>query len=110
MVRKIVTRAMGFSFTASLADVKKALKEKGLTKKDKIIFMCRSGKRSAYASKLMANAGYIYFHPLRTILMTSLKVLLKSIEKNSIPGTSMTFLTVSEGSAIGYIPATIKKA
>jgi len=40
-------------------DVKKALKAKGLTKKDHIIFMCRSGSRSVYTSKLMAKAGYM---------------------------------------------------
>jgi rhodanese-related sulfurtransferase len=42
-----------------VADVKKALKAKGLTKKDHIIFMCRSGSRSAYTAKLMAKAGYM---------------------------------------------------
>lgn len=41
-----------------VANVETALKSKGLTKKDKIIFMCRSGKRSIYTSKLMAKAGY----------------------------------------------------
>ena len=40
-------------------NVKDALKAKGLTKHDKIIFMCRSGKRSVYTSKLMAKAGYM---------------------------------------------------
>jgi len=40
-------------------DVVKALKAKGLTKEDHIIFMCRSGSRSVYTSKLMAKAGYM---------------------------------------------------
>ena len=40
-------------------EVKAAMKAKGLTKKDKIIFMCRSGKRSIYTSKLMAKEGYM---------------------------------------------------
>lgn len=42
-----------------VADVEAALKAKGLTKKDRIILMCRSGKRSVYGSKLMAKAGYM---------------------------------------------------
>jgi len=41
-----------------VADVEKALKAKGLTKADNIIFMCRSGSRSAYASKKLDKAGY----------------------------------------------------
>ena len=53
--KKRYTRLLNKSFVAS---VEAALKEKGLTKKDKIIFMCRSGKRSIYTSKLMAKAGY----------------------------------------------------
>ena len=48
-----------------VSQVKKALKAKGLTKADKIIFMCRSGKRSIYTSKLMAKAGY---HNVATIV------------------------------------------
>lgn len=48
-----------------VSDVEKASKEKGLTKKDKIIFICRSGKRSVYTSKLMAKAGY---HNVATIV------------------------------------------
>ncbi len=40
-------------------DVKKALKEKGLNKSSHIIFICRSGSRSVYTSKLMAKAGYM---------------------------------------------------
>ncbi len=42
-----------------VSEVEAALKAKGLTKKDKIIFMCRSGKRSIYTSKLMAKEGYM---------------------------------------------------
>jgi len=42
-----------------VSEVEAALKAKGLTKKDKIVFMCRSGKRSIYTSKLMAKAGYM---------------------------------------------------
>ncbi len=42
-----------------VADVEKAMKAKGLTKKDHIIFMCRSGSRSVYTTKLMAKAGYM---------------------------------------------------
>ena len=38
--------------------VEAALKEKGLTKDDKIIFICRSGDRSAKAADLMDKAGY----------------------------------------------------
>jgi rhodanese-related sulfurtransferase len=41
-----------------VSDVKKALKAKGLTKSDNIIMMCRSGSRSAYATKKMFKAGY----------------------------------------------------
>ncbi|MCD4756926.1 MAG: hypothetical protein K8R39_01500 [Arcobacteraceae bacterium] len=40
-------------------EVEAAMKAKGLTKKDKIVFMCRSGKRSIYTSKLMAKEGYM---------------------------------------------------
>ena len=40
-------------------DVEKALKAKGLTKEDHIVFICRSGSRSVYTSKLMAKAGYM---------------------------------------------------
>ena len=49
-------RVMNKNFVANVA---KALKAKGLTKKDHIIFMCRSGSRSVYTSKLMAKAGYM---------------------------------------------------
>jgi len=38
--------------------VEAALKEKGLSKEDKIIFICRSGDRSATAAKIMDKAGY----------------------------------------------------
>jgi len=40
-------------------DVETALKAKGLSKKDQIILMCRSGSRSLKATKLMAKAGYM---------------------------------------------------
>lgn len=42
-----------------VAEVETAMKAKGLTKEDKIVFMCRSGKRSIYTSKLMAKEGYM---------------------------------------------------
>ena len=38
--------------------VEAALKAKGLTKDDKIIFMCRSGSRSTKSAKVMDKAGY----------------------------------------------------
>ena len=38
--------------------VEAALKAKGLTKDDKIIFMCRSGSRSTKSAKIMDKAGY----------------------------------------------------
>ncbi len=41
-----------------VADIGKALKEKGLTKNDTVILMCRSGKRSAKAANMLADAGY----------------------------------------------------
>jgi len=41
-----------------VADVQKALKAKGLGKDANIVMMCRSGSRSAYATRLMAKAGY----------------------------------------------------
>jgi len=41
-----------------VAQVEAALKAKGLTKENEIIFICRSGSRSAYTCKLMAKAGY----------------------------------------------------
>jgi len=41
-----------------VADVKKALKAKGLSKADNIIVMCRSGSRSAYAAKKLFKDGY----------------------------------------------------
>ena len=40
------------------ADVAKALKAKGLSKKDTIIFICRSGSRSAYVAKKLFKKGY----------------------------------------------------
>lgn len=50
------TRTMNENF---VKEVEAAMKAKGLTKEDKIIFMCRSGKRSIYTSKLMAKEGYM---------------------------------------------------
>ena len=41
-----------------VADVEKRLKEKGLTKDDTVILMCRSGKRSAKAVNVLAKAGF----------------------------------------------------
>lgn len=41
-----------------VADVEAALKAKGLNKDSKIVFMCRSGDRSAAATNLMFKAGY----------------------------------------------------
>lgn len=39
-------------------DVKKALHAKGLNKDSKIVLMCRSGSRSAYAANKLYKAGY----------------------------------------------------
>jgi len=41
-----------------VAQVEAAVKAKGLTKEDTIVFICRSGSRSVYTTKLMAKAGY----------------------------------------------------
>jgi rhodanese-related sulfurtransferase len=41
-----------------VADVDAQLKKKGLTKSDTVILMCRSGKRSATAVNVLADAGY----------------------------------------------------
>jgi len=41
-----------------VADVEKRLKDKGLTKNDTVILMCRSGKRSAKAVNVLAKAGF----------------------------------------------------
>lgn len=41
-----------------VADIDVQLKKKGLTKNDTVILMCRSGKRSAKAANLLADAGY----------------------------------------------------
>ena len=41
-----------------IADIDKALAEKGLSKDDTVILMCRSGKRSASAADMLADAGY----------------------------------------------------
>jgi len=54
--KKRYTRVLNKNF---VSEVEAAMKAKGLTKKDKIVFMCRSGKRSVYTSKLMAKAGYM---------------------------------------------------
>lgn len=39
-------------------DVERRLKEKGLTKNDPVVLMCRSGDRSALAVNLLAKLGY----------------------------------------------------
>jgi rhodanese-related sulfurtransferase len=41
-----------------VADVGERLRKKGLTKDDTVILMCRSGKRSATAANVLADAGY----------------------------------------------------
>ena len=41
-----------------IADVEARLKQKGLTKDDTVILMCRSGKRSAKAVNMLAAAGF----------------------------------------------------
>lgn len=41
-----------------VSEVESALKEKGLSKDDNIIFICRSGDRSAKAAGIMDKAGY----------------------------------------------------
>lgn len=41
-----------------VSDVDAALKKKGLSKDDAVILMCRSGKRSAKAADMLADAGY----------------------------------------------------
>jgi rhodanese-related sulfurtransferase len=41
-----------------VSDVDAALKKKGLSKDDTVILMCRSGKRSAKAADMLADAGY----------------------------------------------------
>ena len=41
-----------------VADVEARLKQKGLTKEDTVILMCRSGKRSAKAVNMLADAGF----------------------------------------------------
>lgn len=41
-----------------VSDVDAALKKKGLNKNDTVILMCRSGKRSAKAADMLADAGY----------------------------------------------------
>ena len=40
------------------AEVERRLKEKGLTKNDTVILMCRSGDRSAMGADLLAKLGY----------------------------------------------------
>jgi len=54
--KKRYVRVLNKNFVQEVED---AMKAKGLTKKDKIVFMCRSGKRSIYTSKLMAKEGYM---------------------------------------------------
>lgn len=41
-----------------VSDIDAALKKKGLSKDDTVILMCRSGKRSATATNMLADAGY----------------------------------------------------
>jgi rhodanese-related sulfurtransferase len=41
-----------------VADVEAQLKKKGLSKDDTVILMCRSGKRSATAVNMLADAGF----------------------------------------------------
>lgn len=41
-----------------VADITNALKKKGLNKSNTVILMCRSGKRSASATNMLAAAGY----------------------------------------------------
>jgi len=41
-----------------VADIETRLKQKGLTKDDTVILMCRSGKRSAKAVNMLAAAGF----------------------------------------------------
>jgi rhodanese-related sulfurtransferase len=41
-----------------VADVEARLRQKGLTKEDTVILMCRSGKRSAKAVNMLADAGF----------------------------------------------------
>lgn len=41
-----------------LTEAETRLKQKGLTKTDRVILICRSGDRSAHAADLLANAGY----------------------------------------------------
>ena len=43
-----------------VADVEAQLKKKGLTKDDTVILMCRSGKRSAKAVNMLADAGFTH--------------------------------------------------
>jgi rhodanese-related sulfurtransferase len=43
-----------------VADVEARLKKKGLTKDDTVILMCRSGKRSATAVNMLADAGFTH--------------------------------------------------
>jgi len=43
-----------------------ALKEKGLTKDDKVITICRSGDRSAMAANILAKAGYKHVYTVIT--------------------------------------------
>lgn len=47
-----------------VAEVENLVKAKGLNKDSKIIFMCRSGDRSAKAVNMMAKAGYTHAYTL----------------------------------------------
>ena len=41
-----------------VADIEARLRQKGLTKEDTVILMCRSGKRSAKAVNMLADTGF----------------------------------------------------
>lgn len=44
--------------SAFLTEINKRLQEKGMSKNDKIVLMCRSGDRSAAATNFLAKAGF----------------------------------------------------
>jgi len=45
-------------FNDFVPEVERRLKQKGLTKSDPIVLMCRSGERSSRAADLLADSGY----------------------------------------------------
>ena len=45
-------------FNDFVPEVERRLKEKGLTKDDPVVVMCRSGERSSRAADLLADSGY----------------------------------------------------